>query len=133
MFKFEPSSITYAIILFFKPYPSKDQSSFFSNAYHIFSKTSNKPNVTWFSFQSNPKKLWPKQTHHERPYRFKDQTSTDKMALFKQRKNMCAWFFPLGKAKQHMWKNLHDKNWTYWHKCNIKHFSHTSSTNCKGK
>jgi hypothetical protein len=46
MFKFEPSSKTYAIILFFKPYPSKDQSSFFANAYHIFSKTLNKPNVT---------------------------------------------------------------------------------------
>jgi hypothetical protein len=57
VFKFEPSSFTYAMILFLKPYASKSSIRFLVNAYPLVSAVSNKPRVTCFGFQSNPKKI----------------------------------------------------------------------------
>jgi hypothetical protein len=48
VFKFEPSSLTYAVILFFKPYSFKRLVNFFANAYHVVLEASNKPIITCF-------------------------------------------------------------------------------------
>ncbi len=60
VFKFEPSSFTYVMILFFKPYASKSSIRFLTNACLVISAASNKPRVTYFSFQLDPKKIMTK-------------------------------------------------------------------------
>jgi len=54
VFKLEPLYLKYAIISFFKPYSSKRSVNFFANACFVVSKSSNKPRITCFGFQSNP-------------------------------------------------------------------------------
>jgi hypothetical protein len=60
IFRFEPSSFTYGIILFLKPYASKRAIRFIANTYFIVSTASNKPRVICFGFQSHPKNFMTK-------------------------------------------------------------------------
>jgi hypothetical protein len=57
VFKFEPSSLTYSIILFLKFYSYKTLISLFANVYPIVLEASNKLRVTCFHFQLHPQKI----------------------------------------------------------------------------
>ncbi len=60
VFRFEPSSLTYVIILFLKPYASKRLMNFLANVYPIVLAASNESRVFFFKFQLNPKKIMTK-------------------------------------------------------------------------
>jgi hypothetical protein len=57
LFKFEPSFLTYFIILLPKPYSSNKLINSFANACPIVLEALNKSRVTFLEFQLNPQKI----------------------------------------------------------------------------
>ncbi len=72
MFKWKPSSLTYAIILFLKSYSFKKSIKFFANECHAILKASNKSIITCFGSQSCSLIIITREKHYEHPLTSRD-------------------------------------------------------------
>jgi hypothetical protein len=130
MFQLKPSSLTYVIILFLKPYSFKRFIKFFAKECHVFLKASNKSIVT-IIFLKNYNKgknmmntLW----HLEIKI-----SSHPKITFFKERQNVCLFGFFHCVRQNIMWKRLSWRELNLNTKIQDQTFNHTLSKNCKGK
>ncbi len=122
------------MILFLKPYASKSSIRFLANACHVIFIASNKPRVTCFGFQLNPKKFMTKINTSCAPLDIhKSKLVVTQLQSFNKGKIYVSLVFSTNLDKIMFENNFWKGNCTWGHNYITKHFNHTLSTNCKGK
>jgi hypothetical protein len=122
------------MILFLKPYAFKSWIRFLTNTCLILLVASNKPRVTCFGFQSNPKNFMTKTNTSCAPLDIhKSKLVVAQLQSFNISKTYVSLIFSTNSNKTVFENHFQEWNCIWGHNYNTKHFNNTLSTNCKGK